>query len=44
VKVYHNLEIAKEPLIKRQRLKLVYVMSAETSYIDKTKKNETTDL
>ena len=44
VKVYHNLEIAKEPLIKRQRLKLVYVMSTETSYIDKTKKNETTDL
>jgi hypothetical protein len=44
VRVYHSLEIAEEPLMKGQRLESVYVMSAETAYIDKTRKNETTDL
>jgi len=44
VRVYHSLEIAEEPLMKGQRLESVYVMSAKTTYIDKTRKNETTDL
>jgi hypothetical protein len=44
VRVYHSLEIAEEPLMKGQRLESVYVMSAETAYIDKTRKNETADL
>jgi transposase InsO family protein len=44
VRVYHNLKIAKEPLMKGQRLESVYAMSTETAYIDKTRKNETTDL
>jgi len=44
VRVYHNLKIAKEPLMKGQRLESVYAMSTETAYVDKTRKNETTDL
>ncbi|KAF7804256.1 Retrovirus-related Pol polyprotein from transposon TNT 1-94 [Senna tora] len=44
VKVYHNLEVTKEPVMKGRRLESVYVMSAETAYVDKTRKNETADL
>ncbi|KAG6790464.1 hypothetical protein POTOM_006618 [Populus tomentosa] len=44
VKVYHSLEIAEEPLMKGQILESVYVMFVETVYIDKTRKNETTNL
>ncbi|KAH0666163.1 hypothetical protein KY285_027369 [Solanum tuberosum] len=38
--VYH----VPEPVMKGQRLNSVYVMSAETAYIDRTRKNETADL
>jgi len=34
VKVYQDLEIIKEPMMKGQKLELVYVMSAETTYVD----------
>ncbi|KAL6327288.1 hypothetical protein AAG906_018586 [Vitis piasezkii] len=44
VKVYRDLEIMEEPVIKGRRLESIYVMSAETAYVDKTRKNETTDL
>lgn len=44
VKVYHDLEVMEEPVIKGRRLESVYVMSAETAYVDKTRKNETADL
>ncbi|KAL6335459.1 hypothetical protein AAG906_029702 [Vitis piasezkii] len=44
VKVYCDLEIMEDPMIKGRRLESVYVMSAETAYVDKTIKNETTDL
>ncbi|RVW59275.1 Retrovirus-related Pol polyprotein from transposon TNT 1-94 [Vitis vinifera] len=44
VKVYRDLEIMEEPVIKGRRLESVYVMSAETAYVDKTRKNETTNL
>nr|TKS00816.1 hypothetical protein D5086_0000179600 [Populus alba] len=44
VRVYHNLEVTEEPLMKGQRRESVYVMSVETAYIDKTRKNETPDL
>ncbi|KAG5598611.1 hypothetical protein H5410_029981 [Solanum commersonii] len=44
VRIYHDLEIKKEPVMKGQRLNSVYVMSAETAYIDRTRKNETADL
>ncbi|KAL4292111.1 hypothetical protein GQ457_14G000650 [Hibiscus cannabinus] len=44
VKVYNNLEIKDEPLMKGQRLESIYVMSAEAAYVDKTRRNETADL
>ncbi|KAF2297024.1 hypothetical protein GH714_014926 [Hevea brasiliensis] len=44
VKVYHDLEIIKEPVMKGWRLESVYVMTVETTYVDKTTKNETADL
>nr|DAD23742.1 TPA_asm: hypothetical protein HUJ06_025205 [Nelumbo nucifera] len=44
VKVYRDLEVIEEPVMKGRRLESVYVMSAETAYVDKTRKNETTDL
>ncbi|KAL6327785.1 hypothetical protein AAG906_025613 [Vitis piasezkii] len=44
VKVYRDLEIMEEPVIKGRRLESIYVMSAETAYVDKTRKNETIDL
>ncbi|KAL4352591.1 hypothetical protein GQ457_06G020380 [Hibiscus cannabinus] len=44
VKVYNNLEIKDEPLMKGRRLESIYVMSAEAAYVDKTRRNETSDL
>ncbi|CAL5324316.1 unnamed protein product [Camellia sinensis] len=44
VKVYRDLEIMEEPVIKGRKLESVYVMSAETAYVNKTRKNETADL
>jgi len=44
VKVYRDLEIIKEPMMKGQKLESIYVMSVETAYVDKTRRNKTTDL
>ncbi|KAL4384135.1 hypothetical protein GQ457_15G011530 [Hibiscus cannabinus] len=44
VKVNNNLEIKDEPLMKGRRLESIYVMSAEAAYVDKTRRNETTEL
>ena len=44
VKIYRDLEITKEPVMKGRRVESVYVMSAETAYVDKTRRNETADL
>ncbi|KAK3041270.1 hypothetical protein RJ639_001372 [Escallonia herrerae] len=44
VKVYHDLVIIEEPVMKGQRLESVYVLSAETAYVDKARRNETVDL
>ncbi|KAM1154251.1 hypothetical protein FF1_036630 [Malus domestica] len=44
VKVYRHLKILGTPTMERQRLQSIYVMSAETAYVDKTRKNETTYL
>jgi len=44
IRIYHNLEVKEESVMKGQRLNSMYVMSAETAYIDKTRKNETADL
>ncbi|KAG8364306.1 hypothetical protein BUALT_Bualt19G0115000 [Buddleja alternifolia] len=44
VKVYRDLEITGDPVMEGRKLESVYVMSAETAYVDKTRKNETADL
>ena len=44
VKVYEDLKIAGTPTMEGQKLESVYVMSAESAYVDKTRKNETADL
>ncbi|KAL3498589.1 hypothetical protein ACH5RR_041321 [Cinchona calisaya] len=33
-----------DPIMERRRVEAVYVMSAQEAYIDKTRKNETSDL
>ena len=43
-KVYQNLEDNSIPILEGQHLESVYVMSAQIAYVDKTRKNETTDL
>ena len=44
VRVYPKLKITNQPIMKGHRLESVYVMSAQTAYVDRTKKNETADL
>ncbi|KAL0415705.1 UNVERIFIED_CONTAM: Retrovirus-related Pol polyprotein from transposon RE2 [Sesamum latifolium] len=44
VKVYQNVEILGEPVMMGRRMESVYVMSAETAYVDKARRNETADL
>ncbi|KAK3030594.1 hypothetical protein RJ639_039680 [Escallonia herrerae] len=44
VKVYRDLEIIEEPVMKGQRLESDYVLSAKTAYVDKARRNETADL
>ena len=44
VKVYRDLKISETPTMEGRRLELVYVMSAESAYVDRTRKNETADL
>ena len=44
VKVYHNFKVSGTPLIEGRRMDFIYVMSAETAYVNKTRKNETVDL
>lgn len=44
VKVYQNLNASDTPILEGRRLESIYVMSAESAYVDKTRKNETVDL
>ncbi|KAM2243153.1 hypothetical protein PS2_009934 [Malus domestica] len=44
VMVYRDLKISEKPTMEGRRLESVYVMSAESAYVDKTRKNETVDL
>ena len=44
VKVYEDIKITGKPIIEERRVYSVYVLSAESAYVDKTRKNETTDL
>ncbi|XP_060216832.1 uncharacterized protein LOC132644263 [Lycium barbarum] len=44
VKVYRDLDVIEEPMMKGQRLQSVYVLLAETAYVEKARRNETADL
>jgi hypothetical protein len=44
VKVYRDLKISETPTMEGRRVESVYVLSAESAYVDKTRKNETADL
>nr|KAJ0189210.1 hypothetical protein LSAT_V11C800391990 [Lactuca sativa] len=44
VKVYRDLKISEKPTMEGRRVESVYVLSAESAYVDKTQKNETVDL
>lgn len=44
VKVYQSLRPTSPPILEGRRLESVYVMSAQAAYVDKTRKNETSDL
>ena len=44
VKVYKKIVVIHTPMIEGQRLEFIYVMSTESAYVDKTRKNEIVDL
>ena len=44
VKVYRSLKVTSPPIMEGKRLESIYVMSAETAYVEKTRCNETADL
>ena len=44
VRIYQELEVEEESVIKGQRICSVYIMLAETLVIDKKRKNEMLDL
>nr|KAJ0220305.1 hypothetical protein LSAT_V11C200057680 [Lactuca sativa] len=44
VKVYRDLKISEKPMMEGRRVESLYVLSAESAYVDKTRKNETADL
>ncbi|KAE8695620.1 tir-nbs resistance protein [Hibiscus syriacus] len=44
VKVYRDVKISETPTMEGRRLELIYVMSAESAYIDRTRKNESSYL
>ncbi|KAF7823800.1 Retrovirus-related Pol polyprotein from transposon TNT 1-94 [Senna tora] len=44
VKVYRDLKNLEEPVMKGRKSESVYVMSADSAYVDKTRRNETIDL
>ncbi|KAI4312513.1 hypothetical protein MLD38_037320 [Melastoma candidum] len=41
VKVYHELKFSGTPFMEGRKVNSIYVMSAESAYVDKVKKNET---
>ncbi|KAE8676439.1 hypothetical protein F3Y22_tig00111614pilonHSYRG00169 [Hibiscus syriacus] len=44
VKVYRDVKITETPTMEGRRLESIYVMSAESAYVDRIRKNETSDL
>ncbi|XXG49381.1 hypothetical protein AAC387_Pa02g3583 [Persea americana] len=44
VNVYRNVKLCEKPIMTRQRLDSIYVMSAKSAYVRKTHQNDTADL
>lgn len=44
VKVYRDVKIVGMPILEGEKQESVYVMSAETTYVEKTRKKKTVDL
>ena len=44
MKIYDKLKIIREPVLKGQYLESIYIMPGESTYVDKTHKNEIVDL
>ena len=44
VKVYHNLKFMGESIMQGRKLESIYVVSTESTSVDKARKNETADL
>ncbi|GMI80094.1 hypothetical protein HRI_001678700 [Hibiscus trionum] len=44
VSIFQQVEVIGTPIVKGRRTESVYVLSAESAYVDKTRKNETADL
>ncbi|XP_038896558.1 uncharacterized protein LOC120084811 [Benincasa hispida] len=44
VKVYHNLKVSGMSLMEGRRIDSIYVMSSETTYVNKTRKSEIVDM
>ncbi|KAL4272543.1 hypothetical protein GQ457_13G024990 [Hibiscus cannabinus] len=44
VSIFQKVEVIGTPIVKGRRTASVYVLSAESAYVDKTRKNETADL
>lgn len=44
MKVYKDVKIIGMPILEGEENKFVYVILAETTYVEKTKKHKTTDL
>lgn len=44
VKIYEKLETPFVPVLKGHRSQFIYVTSAETAYVERTRKNQTSEL
>ena len=44
VKIYEDIKITGKPTMERRIVNSIYILSAESTFVDKTQKNETTDL
>lgn len=44
VKVYDDIKISEKPMIVGRQMELIYILSAEYAYVEKTKRNKTSDL
>ena len=44
MKVFRDLKIIEKPTMEGQQLESVYVMSVESTYVDKTRRNKILDI